>query len=89
MYLVIWKCLILHTSVKSYYCILIEKLLVAENAIIEIPDEKTPLDHFIQPDEDRMKSIRQVQLERDDAIKKLDKYFSSTFDTRLVKFHFF
>lgn len=53
--------------------------------MVEIPDEKTPLDRFISLDEDHLNSVRKIQRERDEAIKKLDKYLSSTVGARLVK----
>lgn len=57
--------------------------------MIEIPEEKTPLDRFLSLDEDYKNSVRKIQRERDDAIKKLDKYLSLTVDTRSVKFQRF
>ncbi|KAK7575446.1 hypothetical protein V9T40_011732 [Parthenolecanium corni] len=49
----------------------------ADNAMIEIPEEKTPLDRFVTIDEDYTNGVRKIQRERDDAIEKLDKFLSS------------
>lgn len=45
--------------------------------MIEIPEEKTPLDRFVTVDEDYTNGVRKIQRERDDAIEKLDKFLSS------------
>ena len=50
-------------------------ILVAERAIVEVPEEKTPLDRFIDIDEETKKKQLSILQESSEFMKKLNGYF--------------
>ncbi|XP_065208266.1 uncharacterized protein LOC135837028 [Planococcus citri] len=47
----------------------------ADRAIVEVPDEKTPLDKFIELDEETQKKRLSILQERNEVMKRLNSYF--------------
>jgi ribosomal protein L32E len=55
---------------------------VAEDAYLELPEESTPLDKFIEPDEGRVKKLKPMWRKSRDVLEKLEKYFEDKPNTR-------
>ncbi len=53
--------------------------------MIELPEEKTPLDKFVDVDDDTKEQLSAFRNEKESIIKKLDQIFSSNIPKSLEK----